>query len=317
MDHSDAFPIGMVWFVVRRESSNPNGRSRYRVLSRVSWRLAEAGGLPGWLLTGAHCYNAAHTSPAREEHPHPARRWTMIIPSVHITSDQQIFWQYGFVKLNETIVTTWAMMIAMTLGSFLITRKFATERTISRWQSALEMIVTGIEGQIKEVGLSEPRKYLAFLGTLFLFIGTCSVCIVIPGFTPPTGSLSTTAALALCVFIAVPLFGIREQGIACYLKTYIKPTPIMLPFNIISELSRTLALAIRLFGNMMSGVMIVGILLTITPFIFPIVMTLLGLLTGSVQAYIFSILAAVYIAAATSVTKPKPAAEAQPEPSHA
>jgi F-type H+-transporting ATPase subunit a len=188
----------------------------------------------------------------------------MIIPAVHITSDQQIFWQHGLITLNGTIVTTWAMMIVMTLGSMLITRKLATERTISRWQSALEMIVTGIEGQIREVGLAEPRKYLAFLGTLFLFIGTCSLCIVLPGFTPPTGSLSTTAALALCVFIAVPLFGIREQGIAGYLGTYIKPTVIMLPFNIISELSRTLALAIRLFGNMMSGVMIVGILLTIT-----------------------------------------------------
>ena len=241
----------------------------------------------------------------------------MIVPNVHITSDQQIFWQHGFVKLNETIVTTWAMMIAMTLGSWSITRKLATERTISRWQSALEMVVTAIEGQIKEVGLNQPEKYLPFLGTLFLFIGTCSVCIVIPGFTPPTGSLSTTAALALCVFIAVPLFGIREQGFAAYLTTYVKPTPIMLPFNIIGELSRTLALAIRLFGNMMSGVMIVGILLTITPFIFPIVMTLLGLLTGSVQAYIFSILAAVYIAAATRVAKPKPAAQAKPEPSSA
>jgi F-type H+-transporting ATPase subunit a len=241
----------------------------------------------------------------------------MILPSVHITSDQQILWQHGFVKLNETIVTTWAMMIAMTLGSFLITRKFATGRIISRWQCAVEIIVTGIEDQIKEVGLSDPRKYLAFLGTLFLFIGTCSVSIIFPGFKPPTGSLSTTAALAMCVFIAVPLFGIREQGVAGYLKTYIKPTVIMLPFNIISELSRTLALAIRLFGNMMSGVMIVGILLTITPFIFPIVMTLLGLLTGSVQAYIFSILAAVYIAAATRAAKPKPAVKAQPEPSHA
>jgi F-type H+-transporting ATPase subunit a len=143
----------------------------------------------------------------------------------------------------------------------------------------------------------------------------CSVCIVIPGFTPPTGSLSTTTALALCVFIAVPLFGIREQGVSGYLRTYIRPTVIMLPFNIISELSRTLALAVRLFGNMMSGAMIVGILLTITPFIFPIVMTLLGLLTGSVQAYIFSILAAVYIAAATQVTAPKASVEAKPEPS--
>ena len=102
------------------------------------------------------------------------------------------------------------------------------------------------------------------------------------------------------MFVAVPLFGIKEQGLGGYLKSYVEPTVIMLPFNIISELSRTLALAVRLFGNMMSGVMIIGILLTITPFLFPIVMTTLGLLTGMVQAYIFSILAAVYIAAATA-----------------
>ena len=119
------------------------------------------------------------------------------------------------------------------------------------------------------MGLSQPEKYLSFLGTLFLFVATASLCTVIPGYKPPTGSLSTTAALALCVFVAVPLFGIREQGLVGYLKTYTKPTFIMLPFNIISELSRTLALAVRLFGNMMSGVMIIGILLTITPFIFP------------------------------------------------
>ena len=109
------------------------------------------------------------------------------------------------------------------------------------------------------------------------------------------------------MFVAVPLFGIEEHGLWSYLKSYAEPTVIMLPFNIISELSRTLALAVRLFGNMMSGVMIIGILLTITPFIFPIVMTVLGLLTGMVQAYIFSILAAVYIAAATRTSKPKPA----------
>ena len=143
---------------------------------------------------------------------------------------------------------------------------------------------------------------------------TAALCTVIPGFKPPTGSLSTTAALALCVFVAVPLFGIGEQGLGGYLKTYTKPTIIMLPFNIISELSRTLALAVRLFGNMMSGVMIVGILLTITPFLFPIMMTMLGLLTGMVQAYIFSILAAVYIAAATLVRKPRPAGSTQQKP---
>jgi F-type H+-transporting ATPase subunit a len=106
--------------------------------------------------------------------------------------------------------------------------------------------------------------------------------------------------LALCVFIAVPLFGIRDQGFIGYLRTYTQPTMLMLPFNIISELSRTLALAVRLFGNMMSGGLIVAILLTITPYLFPIVMTALGLLTGLVQAYIFTILAAVYIAAATT-----------------
>jgi F-type H+-transporting ATPase subunit a len=223
---------------------------------------------------------------------------------VNLTSDQQIFWQHGFVKLNGTIVTTWAMMFLMSIGAKLVTRRLAKEGRISRWQGGLEIIVTGIEKQISDVGLSEPKKYLPFLGTLFLFVAICSLCIVIPGYQPPTGSLSTTAALALCVFIAVPLFGIREEGLGGYLKTYTKPTPIMLPFNIISELSRTLALAVRLFGNMMSGVMIVGILLTITPFIFPIVMTLLGLLTGMVQAYIFGILATVYIAAATQVSKP-------------
>jgi F-type H+-transporting ATPase subunit a len=134
---------------------------------------------------------------------------------------------------------------------------------------------------------------------------------VIPGYQPPTGSLSTTVALALCVFVAVPLFGIEQQGLGGYLTSYVKPTFIMLPFNIISELSRTLALAVRLFGNRMSGAMIIGILLTITPFVFPIVMTALGLLTGMVQAYIFFILATVYIAAATRVRKPQPQPDAR------
>jgi F-type H+-transporting ATPase subunit a len=137
---------------------------------------------------------------------------------------------------------------------------------------------------------------------------------VLPGYQPPTGSLSTTTALALCVLVAVPIFGIEERGLGNYLKSYTQPTFIMLPFNVISEISRTLALAVRLFGNMMSGAMIIGILLTITPFLFPIVMTALGLLTGMVQAYIFTILAAVYIAAATRVGKPD--SEPEAEPSH-
>jgi len=226
---------------------------------------------------------------------------------MRLSPDQMIFWQRGFLKLNGTIAFTWGLMLVLAVGSKLITRKLSTDQNRSRWQNFLEIIVTGIEKQIEEVGLPHPEKYLGFLGTLFLFLGTASLCTILPGYDPPTGSLSTTVALALCVFVAVPLFGIADQGVGGYLKSYIKPTVIMLPFNIISELSRTLALAVRLFGNMMSGAMIIAILLTITPFIFPIVMTLLGLLTGMVQAYIFSILAAVYIAAATRTRKPQPA----------
>jgi F-type H+-transporting ATPase subunit a len=218
-----------------------------------------------------------------------------------------IFWRYGFLKLNGTIVFTWVLMVVLAVGSKLVTRKLSTNLERSPWQNLLEIVVSGIEKQISDIGLRDPRKYIGFLGTLFLFVALASLCTIIPGYEPPTGSLSTTAALALCVLVAVPYFGVQEQGLGGYLKSYTEPTFIMLPFNIISELSRTLALAVRLFGNMMSGTMIVGILLTITPFVFPIAISALGLLTGMVQAYIFSILAGVYIAAATRGRKTKPA----------
>ncbi len=203
---------------------------------------------------------------------------------MRLSPDQQIFWQYGFFKLNATIVFTWALMLVLVLGASLITRHLSTNAKRSRWQNLVEIVVTGIRDQIEQVGLPHPEKYLAFLGTLFVFVAASALCTVIPGFEPPTGSLSTTTALALTVFVAVPFFGIEEQGLGSYLATYTKPTLLMLPFNIISELSRTLALAVRLFGNMMSGTMIIAILLTITPFLFPIVMTVLGLLTGMVPA---------------------------------
>ena len=220
---------------------------------------------------------------------------------MHLSPDEIIFWQYGFFKLNATIVFTWGVMFLLCVGAKLITRELVTDRKRSRWQNLLEIIVTLSLQQIEEAGLQQPRQYLSFLGTLFLFIAAASLCTIVPGYQQPTGSLSTTAVLALSVFLAVPYYGIQKQGVGSYLKSYTQPTFIMLPFNIIGELSRTLALAVRLFGNMMSGQMIAGILLAITPFLFPIVMTLLGLLTGMVQAYIFSILAIVYIAAATRV----------------
>jgi len=129
---------------------------------------------------------------------------------VNLSSDQQILWQRGFLKLNGTIATTWSMMIVMALGAKLVTRRLVTEGAISRWQGALEIVVTSIAKQIREVGLERPARFLPFLGTLFLFVATASLCTVIPGFVPPTGSLSTTAALAFGVFMAVPLSGIED-----------------------------------------------------------------------------------------------------------
>lgn len=221
---------------------------------------------------------------------------------MHLSPDELIYWQLGVFKINATMAFTWALMLVLVVGSKFITKNLSTQLERSRWQNFLEMIVTGIGKQIEDVGLNDSLRYLPFLGTLFLFVAAASLSTIIPGFEPPTGSLSTTVALALCVFIAVPMFGIAKKGLESYLRSYTSPTILMLPFNIISELSRTLALAVRLFGNMMSGAMIIAILLTITPLVFPIILTALGLLTGMVQAYIFSILAAVYIAAATNVT---------------
>ena len=232
---------------------------------------------------------------------------------MHLSPDQVVLWQNGVVKLNSTIITTWGLMLILTICSWLITRKLSTSIKISPWQNLLEIIVVSVKQQIQEVGLAEPAKYLTFLGTLFLFIALSNLCTLLPFYEPPTGSLSTTAALAISVFVAVPVFGVLESGVRRYLRTYLEPTWLMLPFNIISELTRTLALAVRLFGNIMSGSMIVAILLTITPLIFPIFMTLLGLLTGMVQAYIFSILATVYIAAATETQKER-AGESEASP---
>lgn len=217
-----------------------------------------------------------------------------------LSPDETILWQYGFITINLTLVTSWLIMLLLVLSAALITRKLKAEIRISRWQCVLEMLVVTISNQIEEIGLKKSRSYIGFIGTLFLFVFVSNTLVVLPWYEPPTGSLSTTAALALSVFLSVPYFGIAKTGVMGYLKTYIKPTFIMLPFNLISEITRTLALAVRLFGNMMSGGLIIAILLSITPFLFPIVMNALGLLTGMVQAYIFSILATVYIAAAVN-----------------
>lgn len=214
--------------------------------------------------------------------------------------DEIILWQDGLATVNATLGFTWVVMLILVLSAAGIGRRLSSEARISPWQNFLETVVITIHDQIQSVGQRQPERYLPFIGTLFLFIALSNLLAVIPGFRPPTASLSTTAALALCVFIAVPVFGIAESGLAAYLREYLKPTVFMLPFNIIGELSRTLALAVRLYGNMMSGAVIAAILLSIAPFFFPVVMQALGLLTGMIQAYIFAALAMVYIASATA-----------------
>ena len=218
---------------------------------------------------------------------------------MEISPDSWVLWDWRGWQLTATVALTWLVMTILVTVSWLITSRLSEGETVSRWQVMLEVIVTTIRDQIKEVGAEDPNRYLPFIGTLFLFIATANLLTVVPGYQPPTGSLSTTAALAICVLIAVPLFSIVRRGVGGYLRTYLRPSPFMLPFNLISELSRTLALAVRLYGNVMSGTVIVGILISVAPFFFPVLMQLLGLLTGLIQAYIFAVLAMVYIASAS------------------
>ncbi|MFC1895454.1 F0F1 ATP synthase subunit A [Thermodesulfobacteriota bacterium] len=218
-----------------------------------------------------------------------------------ISPDNIIFWQHGFMVINATLVFTWAVMFSLVLFSWLVTRNLSSDKQISRRQNLMESIVGGVLDQLRELERNNAMALLPLVGSLFIFIAISNLLSVVPGFEAPTGSLSTTSALALCVFVAVPLHGIRQTGLSTYLKNYLRPTPFMLPFNIIGELSRTLALAVRLFGNIMSGNMIAMILISLAPLVLPIVMQLFGLLTGLVQAYIFAVLAAVYIAAAAQI----------------
>jgi F-type H+-transporting ATPase subunit a len=223
----------------------------------------------------------------------------------HISPDQVVYWQWGPVSLNATIVFTWGVMALVVIGALLITRNLSSDVRISRWQNLLEILVDGMRSQIREISQQVPERYLPFVGSLFLYIFVCNLLTIVPFYTPPTASLSTTAALAICVFVAVPIYGIRDRGVGGYLKQYVRPTVFMLPFNIMGELSRTLALAVRLFGNIMSGAKIGAILLAIAPLLFPVLMHALGLLTGVIQAYIFAVLAMVYIASATQVQEKK------------
>lgn len=222
---------------------------------------------------------------------------------MNLTPDETIYAQWGPFELSATIVFTWVVMAILVVGSWLITRRLSANPNIPRGQNLLEIIVMGMRSQVREIAGPGADRYLPLAGTLFLFIAVSNLLSIVPGFQPPTGSLMTVTALALCGAVAVPVYGIAARGVGGYLRQYIEPTPLMLPFQIIGELSRTLALAVRLFGNVMSGTMIVGLLLAITPLFVPIIMQALGMLTGMVQAYIFPVLVMVYIASATKISR--------------
>lgn len=219
---------------------------------------------------------------------------------MEITPDHLVLFRWGFLHLNATIVYTWVVMLLLILAAWLATRKIAWDVPSNKWQNALEAIIATIRGQIHEISGSREGgdQCVPFVGTLFLFIAVSNVMDAAPGWHAPTGSLSTTAALAICVAVSVPVFGIRKWGLRGYLRHYLSPNVIMAPLHVLSEFSRTIALAVRLFGNIMSGTMVVMLLLIIAPLIVPVVMQLLGILIGLIQAYIFAILAMVYIAAA-------------------
>lgn len=213
-----------------------------------------------------------------------------------------VLWQHGFVRIDGTLVFTWIAMAFLVGVSWWATRDPGIDVPRSRLQNALEAILEMVRDQIHEATEDDPDRYLPFIATLFLLIAVANLAGAIPGYVSPTASLSTTAALATCVFVAVPVYGIRSRGVGEYFRQYLEPTPVMLPFNVLGDFSRTLALAVRLFGNMMGGGLIAAILLSLVPFLFPAVMQAFGLLIALIQAYVFAILALVYIASAVRVT---------------
>lgn len=217
-----------------------------------------------------------------------------------LSPDEIVYFTLGPLKISATLVFTWLTMAVLVVLSWLVTRNLKVSGAVSKPQHMAEAVVEFLVSEIRGTMGVDARPYLPFVGTLFLFVAMSNVLSIFPGFQQPTGSLTTTAALAIAVLVAVPAFGIARVGLGRYLKSYLEPTPFMLPFTLLGEITRTLALAVRLFGNIMSGTVIVAILLSIAPLFFPVIMQVFGLLIGVLQAYIFAVLAMVYIASATT-----------------
>jgi F-type H+-transporting ATPase subunit a len=204
-----------------------------------------------------------------------------------------VLFHLGVIPVSDTVVTTWGLMAVLTVGCWIATR--ALQVVAMGPQAIIEAAVLEIEAQLASTLDRDASPFLALLGTLFIFLVAANLCGVLPGLRPPTASLETPAALAAIVFLSVHSYGIRFQGVVPYLKSYLRPNPILLPFNILSEITRSFSLAMRLFGNLMSEELVAAIILALAGLLVPIPFMAFGILVGLVQAYIFTVLAAVYI----------------------
>jgi F-type H+-transporting ATPase subunit a len=214
-----------------------------------------------------------------------------------------VLFHVGPVNITRPVVTTWAIMLVLAATSWLVTRRL--QKLPDGRQALIEMVVIGIAAQIEDVIRKDPRPFLPLLGTLFIFLVAANLSGLVPGIEAPTGKLETPAALALIVFFSVHYFGMRAKGVRGYLASFAKPKLIMLPLNVLSELTRTFSLMLRLFGNIMSGEFIIALIIALAGLFVPIPLMALEILVGLVQAYIFTVLAAVFIGAAAGNAEEK------------
>jgi F-type H+-transporting ATPase subunit a len=203
----------------------------------------------------------------------------------------------GPLHIGATVLTTWLLMAVLTGLAWFGTRNLSVQ-TPSRLQTALEGAVLALQSAIADAAPGHAARLLPFIGTLWLFIAAANLMGLVPGLRSPTGDLSLTVALALLVFVSVHWFGIRIDGLRAYLRHYLDPNPILLPFHLLGEITRTLALAVRLFGNMMSLEMAALLVLLVAGFLAPVPILMLHIVEALVQAYIFGTLALVYVAGA-------------------
>jgi len=207
-----------------------------------------------------------------------------------------ILFSMGPVPISRSVVTTWVIMAVLVTVSWLGLRRAGVSG--GTLQTVLEIVVETLARQIREIIRRDPWPYVPLLGTLFVFLVLANLSAIVPGVKPPTGHIETPAALAAIVFMSVHFFGIRTRGPLEYLRRYIRPNPLLLPLNVLSEITRTFSLMVRLFGNIMSHELVIAIVVFLAGLFLPIPFMLLGILIGIIQAYIFTVLATVFIGAA-------------------